>query len=268
MSNNINESIYLGLVEEVLARGVRSKNRTDRDTISIFGAMIELSLLDGFPLLTTKKINFDYVKTELLWFISGSGEIEDLEKYGNPIWKPWKGKPAPYGINWRGFTTFMGDGFDQLGRVIQEIRENPNSRRLVVSAWEPVGIWNNVYCLPPCHYAFQFNVEGRWLDLLWVQRSVDLMVGLPYNIASYSLLLMMVAQVCGLAPRNVVGMFGNVHIYESHISGAIEQMNRTPFDPPRVELGVNVKEIDEFKPDDIVLKNYKCHPFIPFEVIV
>ncbi|MET0343608.1 MAG: thymidylate synthase [Polyangiales bacterium] len=273
---------YLELVRRVLDERERREDRTGTGTLSVFGAQSRYDLRAGFPLLTTKKVLFAGVVRELLWFLRGSTNIQDDLTQHTPIWDAWadaEGELGPiYGHQWRRwggpFTPHAGDtrrlpardelGIDQLAEAIRLIREDPTSRRIVVSAWNVADIPH--MALPPCHALFQFHVSRGRLDLQLYQRSADLALGVPFNIASYALLLMLVARECGLTPGVLIHTLGDAHIYLDHIEGLTLQLTRAPLDPPRVELAD--KPMDQLGFEDIRLVDYQHHPFIRFPVSV
>jgi thymidylate synthase len=256
---------YLDLIRDILDHGERKDDRTGTGTLSIFGAQVRYDLRDGFPLLTTKKVLFSAVVRELLWFLRGSTNIHDGLAEHTPIWNAWaddNGDLGPiYGYQWR---NWGGTGIDQIRRAIDLIKENPSSRRIIVSAWN-VGDLDQMR-LPPCHAFFQFNVCGGHLDLQLYQRSADMALGVPFNIASYALLLMMVANECGLTARHFVHTIGDAHVYLNHVEGLKEQLTREPLPLPRVTVAD--KPVDEVRFEDIELHDYQHHPFIKFKVAV
>ncbi len=267
---------YLSLVKEVMETGAEKRDRTGTGTISIFGAQRKYDLRQGFPLLTTKKVLFDAALWELLWFLRGSTNINDDLVQHTPIWNAWAdadGDLGPiYGYQWRKWETFTADGngvfvkghIDQIQDAINMIKNNPDSRRIIVSAWN-VGDLPRMR-LPPCHAFFQFNVTNGRLDLQLYQRSADLALGVPFNIASYSTLLMMVAQECGLTPGIFTHTTGDTHIYLNHLEGLKLQMTREPFEAPVLKIAK--KPFNELKFEDFKLDNYQHHPFIKFKVAV
>lgn len=274
---NQHDSIYHKILKDTLSEGVLSQDRTGVGTISKFGGEYTFDLKQGFPLLTTKKIHWKSVVGELLWFISGSTNANELEqRYGVTIWKEWadeKGELGPiYGHQWRAWTAFdYGyDGYpeqiDQLSKVIKEIKNNPNSRRLIISAWN-VGDLDNMK-LQPCHAFFQFYVRNNELSCKLTQRSADAFLGVPFNIASYALLTHMIAQVCGLQVGKLIMSFGDLHIYNNHLEQVKEQLKRSSLKPPVLKLNTNVKDIDLFTVDDIILEEYTCHPPIKAKVAI
>ncbi len=267
---------YLDLLRQILTEGEEKEDRTGTGTLSIFGAQARYDLRQGFPLVTTKKVLFDAVVHELIWFIKGATNInDDLTQY-TPIWDAWAddaGNLGPiYGYQWRQWQAYTKEengqiisrGIDQLTHVIQSIKTNPDSRRHIVSAWNVADI--DAMALPPCHTFFQFYVCNGFLDCQLYQRSADFALGVPFNTASYSLLLMMVAQECNLIPRYFIHTFGDAHIYKNHIDGVKQQLQRTPGPLPNVKI--SQKPFFELTFDDIQLLNYEHQPFIKFPVAV
>ena len=265
---------YLDLLQHILADGAVKSDRTGTGTRSVFGYQMRFDLQDGFPLVTTKKVYFSSVVHELLWFIRGATNIHD--NLNTKIWDHWadeQGNLGPiYGYQWRYWEQYTKDQsgqyhkhyIDQLKQVIESIKTNPSSRRHIVTAWNVADI--DKMALPPCHTFFQFNVRGNSLDLQLYQRSADVAIGVPFNIASYALLLMMVAQECELEAGHFVHTFGDAHIYENHIEGVKEQLTRQPDDLPSVTIAK--KPFFELQFDDIVLHNYQPQPFIKFPIAV
>ncbi|QQR89285.1 MAG: thymidylate synthase [Myxococcales bacterium] len=256
---------YLELIEHVLEHGERREDRTGTGTLGIFGTQTRYDLREGFPLLTTKKVLFDAVVRELLWFLKGSTNINDgLSEY-TPIWDAWadeNGELGPiYGKQWR---NWGGQGIDQIGRAIELIKNDPTSRRIIVSAWN-VGDLDKM-ALPPCHAFFQFSVTGNFLDCQLYQRSADLALGVPFNIAIYALLSTMIAQECKLEARYFIHTLGDAHIYLNHVEGLKKQLARKPY--PLPTLRIAHKTFDDISFEDISLENYQHHPFIRFEVAV
>ncbi len=268
---------YLDLVREVLENGQEKSDRTGTGTISIFGAQRKYDLREGFPLVTTKKVRFDAIIRELLWFLRGSTNINDELTQHTPIWNAWadeNGELGPvYGYQWRKWEKFTWDKdhntyqkshIDQIQNALDMIKHNPQSRRIIVTAWNPADLEN--MALPPCHAFFQFYVIDNYLDCQLYQRSADIALGVPYNIASYSALLHMVAQECNLTPRYFVHTLGDAHIYSNHIEGLKEQLTRTPKKLPTLKL--NKKPFWEIQFEDFQLENYNHDPFIKFPVAV
>ncbi|MFP4473167.1 MAG: thymidylate synthase [Candidatus Omnitrophota bacterium] len=267
---------YLELVREVLDHGERKDDRTGTGTISIFGAQKKYDLREGFPLLTTKKVLFSAVVRELLWFLKGSTNINDGLKEYTPIWNAWadeRGELGPiYGYQWRKWERFIEEGegrcrkehVDQISQAIDMIKTHPDSRRIIVSAWNAADI--DRMALPPCHAFFQFYVVNGRLDCQLYQRSADIALGVPFNIASYSLLLIMVAQECGLEPGVFVHTLGDAHIYLNHVDGLKEQLTRTPKPLPRVKVAA--KPVLDVQFEDIELIGYEHDAFIKFPIAV
>lgn len=262
---------YLDLVRHVLDHGEERKDRTGTGTRSVFGTQSRYDLREGFPLVTTKKVLFDAVVHELLWFLRGSTNIHDGLAEHTPIWNAWAdpdGELGPiYGFQWRnwgGEATRDGTGIDQIRAAIDLIRRDPFSRRILVSAWNVADVPR--MRLPPCHLLFQFYVSGSRLDCQLYQRSADLALGVPFNIASYALLQTMIAKECGLEPGVFVHTIGDAHVYLNHVDGLREQLRREPFPLPRVQLAD--KPFDELRFEDVKLVGYQHHPFIKFPVAV
>ncbi|MFS8652385.1 MAG: thymidylate synthase [Caldibacillus sp.] len=261
---------YLQLCEHILKNGVRKKDRTGTGTISVFGYQMRFDLQKGFPLLTTKKMFLKGIIHELLWFLKGDTNIKYLNDHNVHIWDEWadeEGNLGPiYGHQWRSWGTKDGKTIDQISRVIEEIKMNPDSRRLIVSAWN-VGELDEM-ALPPCHILFQFYVADGKLSCHLYQRSADVFLGLPFNIASYSLLTMMVAQVCDLEPGEFIHTTGDTHIYLNHIDQIQLQLTREPRPLPIMKLNPEVKNIFDFKYEDFKLEGYDPHPPIKGKVSV
>ncbi|MEC9071662.1 MAG: thymidylate synthase [Myxococcota bacterium] len=256
---------YLDLVRTILEQGERKEDRTGTGTLSVFGTQSRYDLREGFPLLTTKKVLFAAVVRELLWFLRGATNINDDLTQHTPIWDAWAaedGELGPiYGHQWR---NWGGQGIDQIARVREQLRNNPDSRRMIVSAWN-VGDLDKM-ALPPCHAFFQFYVCGGRLDCQLYQRSGDVALGVPFNIASYALLMIMMAQECDLEPGVFVHTIGDAHIYSNHVEGVRRQLEREPFPLPTVKVAR--KPMDQLQFEDIELCDYQHHPFIRFEVAV
>ena len=256
---------YLDLLRHVLEHGERRTDRTGTGTLSVFGAQTRYDLREGFPLVTTKKVLFPAVVRELLWFLRGSTNIHDGLAEHTPIWNAWAdehGELGPiYGYQWR---NWGGQHIDQIQQAIDTIEKDPTSRRILVSAWNVADLPRMK--LPPCHLLFQFYVQDNWLDCQLYQRSADLALGVPFNIASYALLLAMIAQECRLAPRFFVHTLGDAHIYLNHVEGVKIQLARAPLPPPRLVLAN--KPALEMTFEDIRLESYQHHPFIKFDVAV
>jgi len=261
---------YLDLMRHVLEHGQDRPDRTGVGTRSVFGYQMRFDLQAGFPLLTTKKIPLKAVIVELLWFLRGETNVRWLHQHGVHIWDPWtdaNGDLGPiYGAQWRAWRTADGRVIDQLGRVVEEIRANPTSRRLLVSAWN-VGDLDRM-ALPPCHVLFQFYVHNGRLSCQLYQRSADLFIGVPFNIASYALLTMGVAQVCDLQPGEFVHTFGDVHLYRNHLDLARMQLEREPFPLPQMRLNPSVRRLEDFRYEDFELVGYRAHPHIKAPVAV
>ncbi len=261
---------YLELLRHILENGVRKQDRTGTGTISIFGYQMRFDLAAGFPLLTTKKLHTRSIIYELLWMLKGDTNIAFLNQHGVRIWDEWadsKGNLGPvYGAQWRSWHTSSGETIDQISQVIQSIRQNPDSRRMIVSAWN-VGDIDRM-ALPPCHLLFQFYVADGKLSCQLFQRSADVFLGVPFNIASYALLTSMVAQVCGLQPGDFIHTLGDAHIYLNHLNQAQEQLMRVPYILPTLHLHPDVKDIFAFDYPDIKIQNYHAHPHIKADVSV
>ena len=261
---------YLDLMKHVLEHGARKSDRTGTGTLSVFGAQLRFDLGVGFPLLTTKKVHLKSIVHELLWFLMGDTNVRYLKENGVTIWDEWanaNGDLGPvYGHQWRSWPAPDGRHIDQMGQLIEQIRRNPDSRRLIVSAW-------NVADLPkmallPCHALFQFYVANGRLSCQLYQRSADLFLGVPFNIASYALLTLMVAQVCGLKPGDFVHTFGDTHLYLNHLDQAREQLSRAPRRLPVMKLNPAVKDLFAFKYEDFILESYDPHPAIKAPIAV
>ena len=261
---------YLDLMQRILDTGVRKSDRTGTGTISIFGPQMRFDLAEGFPLVTTKKLHVKSIVHELLWFLRGDTNIAYLRENGVSIWDEWadaNGDLGPvYGHQWRSWPAPGGDSIDQLGQVLAELKRNPDSRRLLVSAWNVADIPKMK--LAPCHAFFQFYVAQGRLSLQLYQRSADFFLGAPFNIASYALLTLMVAQVCGLKPGEFVHTLGDTHLYLNHLEQAREQLARTPRTLPRIRLNPAVTDLFTFRFEDIALEGYDPHPAIKAPVAV
>ncbi len=261
---------YLDLMRAVLERGAKKSDRTGTGTLSLFGHQMRFDLAEGFPLITTKKVHLKSVIHELLWFLSGDTNIRYLKENGVSIWDAWadeRGELGPiYGRQWRSWTAPDGRAIDQIADVVAAIRKNPDSRRLIVSAWNVADI--DRMALAPCHCLFQFYVaEGR-LSCQLYQRSADILLGLPFNIASYALLTMMVGQVSGLRPGEFIHTLGDAHLYANHLDQARLQLTRAPRQLPTMRINPDVHSIFDFVYSDFVLENYDPHPHIRAEVAV
>lgn len=261
---------YLDLLQHVLDNGVQKEDRTGTGTRSVFGYQMRFNLEDGFPLLTTKKLHLRSIIYELLWFLRGDTNIQYLHDHKVSIWDEWadaNGDLGPvYGSQWRSWPDGKGGTIDQISNVVRQIKENPDSRRLMVTAWNPAEI--EEMALPPCHCLFQFYVENGRLSCQLYQRSADIFLGVPFNIASYSLLTMMMAQSTGLKPGDFVHTFGDAHIYNNHIEQCQLQLTREPRKLPTMRLNPEKKDIFSFDYDDFTLENYDPHPHIKGEVSV
>lgn len=261
---------YHDLMRRILSEGVRKEDRTGTGTLSIFGHQMRFDLADGFPAVTTKKLHFRSIIHELLWFLKGETNIAYLKENGVSIWDEWadeNGELGPvYGAQWRSWRTAGGDTIDQIDRLIREIERNPDSRRLIVSAWN-VGELKEMK-LPPCHVLFQFYVADGRLSCQLYQRSADVFLGVPFNIASYALLMMMVAQVTGLQAGEFIHTFGDAHLYLNHLEQVHTQLARDPFPLPTMRLNPGVTSIFDFTYDDFTLENYQSHPRISAPVAV
>src|SRR5215831_14257229 len=261
---------YLDLMELVLTRGVEKHDRTGTGTLSVFGHQMRFALAEGFPLLTTKKLHLKSIIHELLWFLAGDSNIRYLQEHGVRIWDEWadeRGELGPvYGHQWRSWPAQDGQTIDQIANVIAMIKRNPDSRRLIVTAWNPADV--EKMALPPCHCLFQLYVaEGR-LSCQLYQRSADIFLGVPFNIASYALLTMMVAQVTGLTPGDFVHSFGDAHLYLNHLEQADEQLKRIPRALPHMEINPEVRSLFNFAYEDLKLVGYDPHPAITAKVAV
>jgi len=274
---------YLDLLQNILDKGSRKADRTGTGTISLFGYQMRFNLADGFPAVTTKKLHFKSIIHELLWFLSGDTNIRYLNEHGVTIWNDWatpEGELGPvYGAQWRNWIAADGRRIDQIAQLLEDIRERPDSRRHIVSAWNPALLPDESLsprenaalgrqALPPCHTMFQFNVTDGRLSCQLYQRSADVFLGVPFNIASYALLTMMVAQVVGLEPGDFVHTFGDVHIYLNHLEQVETQLSRSPFPLPRMQINPGVQDLFAFRYEDFELQNYQCHPAIRAPIAV
>ncbi len=261
---------YLDLLQTILDSGVQKEDRTGTGTLSVFGYQMRFNLEHGFPLITTKKLHLKSIIHELLWFLRGETNIRYLRENGVRIWDEWadeNGNLGPvYGSQWRSWRTADGHSIDQISNLVEQIRTTPSSRRLLVSAWN-VGEIDKM-ALPPCHALFQFYVANGRLSCQLYQRSADVFLGVPFNIASYSLLTLMIAQVTGLKPGDFVHTFGDVHLYSNHFDQAKIQLSRQPFPLPQMRINPNVHSIFDFAYDDFSLEDYQAHPHIKAEVSV
>jgi thymidylate synthase len=261
---------YLQLIRSVKEKGVRRGDRTGVGTLGIFGYQMRFDLAAGFPAVTTKRLHFKSIIHELLWFLQGDTNIAYLKQHGVRIWDEWadeNGDLGPvYGYQWRSWPAPDGGSIDQMARLVHQLKSNPNSRRHVVSAWNPADV--DKMALPPCHCLFQFFVADGRLSCQLYQRSADIFLGVPFNIASYSLLTMMVAQVTGLAPGEFVHTLGDAHLYLNHLQQAEEQLQREPLPPPQMHLNKQVQSLFDFSYDDFRLENYQHHPHIAAPIAV
>ena len=259
------DKIYFDLINDILENGIEKSDRTGTGTISVFGRQVRYNLEDGFPILTTKRVHWKSVVGELLWFLKGDTNIKWLKENGISIWDEWADKDGNlgpiYGHQWRSW-----NGLDQIKQLIQQIKTNPDSRRLIVSAWNVGDIPQ--MALAPCHTMFQFYVVNSKLSCQLYQRSCDALLGNPFNVASYALLTHMIAQVCGLGVGEFIHTFGDLHIYSNHREQLKEQLSRTPYPMPKLILNPEVKDIDSFTFEDIKLENYQHHPAIKAKVAV
>ena len=261
---------YLDLMQHVLEHGTRKEDRTGTGTLSVFGHQMRFNLAEGFPLVTTKKLHLRSILHELLWFLRGDTNIAYLKENGVSIWDEWadeQGELGPvYGYQWRSWPTPDGGHVDQIRQVVDQIKNNPDSRRLIVSAWNVAFI--EQMALPPCHAFFQFYVADGRLSCQLYQRSADIFLGVPFNIASYALLTMMMAQVCGLKPGDFVHTLGDAHLYLNHLDQAREQLSREPHPLPGMRVNPEVKDIFAFRFEDFELHDYTFHPHIKAPVAV
>jgi thymidylate synthase len=261
---------YLDLMRRIRTDGVFKSDRTGTGTYSVFGHQMRFDLSAGFPLVTTKKVFMKAIVHELLWFLQGSTNVRYLQEHGVHIWDEWaddQGELGPvYGSQWRSWPTPDGGTIDQIAKVVDQIRRTPDSRRLIVSAWNVAEV--DQMALPPCHTLFQFYVANGRLSCQLYQRSADVFLGVPFNIASYALLTMMIAQVTRLSPGDFVHTFGDAHLYANHLEQADLQLAREPYPLPTLELNPEVTNISAFRYDDIKLKGYKSHPAIKAPIAV
>lgn len=261
---------YLDFMRFVLEKGIRKEDRTKTGTLSWFGYQMRFDLNQGFPLVTTKKCHLRSIIHELLWFLKGDTNITYLNENGVSIWDEWadeKGDLGPvYGKQWRSWSQPNGETLDQISQVIELIRRDPDSRRLLVSAWNVADLEN--MALAPCHCLFQFYVVQGRLSCQLYQRSADIFLGVPFNIASYALLTMMIAQITGLALGDFVHTFGDAHLYLNHLEQAKSQLTRSPFPLPKVQINPAIRDINDFRYEDFVLTDYQCHPVIKAPIAV
>jgi thymidylate synthase len=261
---------YLDLLQHILDTGVRKQDRTGTGTVSVFGYQMRFDLQKGFPLVTTKKLHLRSIIHELLWFLKGETNIAYLKENGVSIWDEWadeNGDLGPvYGKQWRSWEGANGQTIDQISQVLHQVKNNPDSRRMIVNAWNVADLPE--MALMPCHALFQFYVANGRLSCQLYQRSADVFLGVPFNIASYALLTMMMAQVCGLEPGEFIHTFGDVHIYSNHLEQVQLQLTREPFPLPAMKLNPDVTDLFNFKFEDFTLENYQCHPAIKAPVAV
>ena len=261
---------YLDLLRHILDHGLRKEDRTGTGTLSVFGYQARYDLQAGFPLLTTKQLHVKSIIYELLWILNGDTNVRYLQERGVRIWNEWadeQGELGPvYGAQWRAWQAPGGQTIDQIAQVIEQLKTNPHSRRLIVSAWNVAEI--EAMALPPCHLLFQFYVAGGRLSCQLYQRSADAFLGVPFNIASYALLTLMVAQVCDLQPGEFVHTFGDLHLYLNHLEQARLQITRQPYPLPHMKINPQVRSIFDFQYEDFELLDYTAHPHIKAEVSV
>lgn len=262
---------YLDLLQRILDEGATKTDRTGTGTKSVFGHQMRFDLADGFPLLTTKKLHLKSIIHELLWFLAGDTNVRYLQEHGVRIWNEWAdpetGELGPvYGHQWRSWPDYKGGTIDQISQVVEQLRHHPDSRRMLVSAWNPAEV--DEMALPPCHCLFQFYVADGRLSLQLYQRSADTFLGVPFNIASYALLLQMMAQVTGFEPGEFIHTTGDTHLYLNHIEQARLQLTREPRPLPRMIINPDVKNIFDFRYEDFTLEGYDPHPHIKAEVSV
>ena len=261
---------YLQLMRHVLENGVRKEDRTGTGTLSVFGYQMRYDLGEGFPVVTTKKLHLRSIIHELLWFLRGDTNVRYLRDNGVSIWDEWaddNGELGPvYGYQWRSWPAPDGEHIDQITQVVEQLASNPDSRRIIVSAWNVAQI--DKMALPPCHAFFQFYVADGKFSCQLYQRSADIFLGVPFNIASYALLTMMLAQVSGLEPGDFVHTLGDAHLYLNHLEQAELQLSRTPYPLPTMKINPEVKDIFDFSFDDFELVGYRCHPHIKAPVAV
>lgn len=261
---------YLDFMRHVREQGVFKEDRTGTGTYSVFGYQMRFNLTDGFPLITTKKCHLKSIIHELLWFLKGDTNIRYLKENGVTIWDEWadeQGNLGPvYGYQWRSWPTPNGGAIDQISNLVHMIKANPDSRRLIVSAWNPALV--DEMALPPCHALFQFYVANGKLSCQLYQRSADIFLGVPFNIASYALLTMMIAKVCGLELGDFVWTGGDCHLYSNHLEQADLQLSRKPFPLSSMKINPDIKDLFDFKFEDFELQNYQCHPAIKAPIAV
>ncbi len=261
---------YLQLLEDILAHGTNKDDRTGTGTLSVFGRQLRFNLSEGFPLITTKKLHLPSIIHELLWFISGETNVRYLQENGVNIWNEWADEKGDlgevYGKQWRSWESSQAPPIDQLADVIKQIKLNPDSRRLLVNAWNVAKISN--MALPPCHYSYQFWVAEGQLSCLFNMRSVDCFLGLPFNIASYAFLTHMVAQQCDLKPGEVIFSGGDVHLYQNHLTQAHQQLTRNPHPLPKLKFNRKPPSLFDYQFTDFAILDYQAHPHIKAEVAI
>ncbi|MBQ5705489.1 MAG: thymidylate synthase [Bacteroidaceae bacterium] len=261
---------YLDLLDRILKEGTKKEDRTGTGTISVFGHQMRFNLEEGFPCLTTKKLHLKSIIHELLWFLAGDTNVKYLQENGVRIWNEWADENGDlghvYGYQWRSWPDYKGGHIDQISEVVETLKKNPDSRRIIVNAWNVADIEN--MNLPPCHAMFQFYVADGRLSLQLYQRSADCFLGVPFNIASYALLLQMMAQVTGLKAGDFIHTLGDAHLYLNHIEQAKLQLTREPYALPKMKINPDVKDIFSFKFEDFSLEDYTAHPHIKAEVSV
>lgn len=261
---------YLDLLDHVLKNGVEKTDRTGTGTISVFGYQMRFPLENGFPMVTTKKLHLKSILYELLWFLKGETNIDFLTRNGVSIWNEWADSNGElghvYGYQWRSWPSYNGEGIDQISQVIHSIKHNPDSRRHIVSAWNVADLDN--MALPPCHVLFQFYVANGKLSCSMYQRSADIFLGVPFNIASYALLTHMIAQVTGLKPGEFIHTLGDAHIYLNHLEQVKLQLTRQPYELPKLKINPEVKNIFDFSYSDFQIESYQSHPHIKGEISV
>ena len=261
---------YLDLMKYVRESGTEKGDRTGTGTLSVFGYQMRFNLEEGFPLVTTKKVHLKSIIYELLWFLKGSTNIDYLNEHGVSIWDEWadeRGELGPvYGAQWRSWPTQDGNSIDQISEVINQIKTNPDSRRLIVSAWNVSQI--DSMALPPCHAMFQFYVANGKLSCQLYQRSADIFLGVPFNIASYALLILIIAKVTGLKPGEFIHTLGDAHLYLNHLDQVDEQLKREPFPPPKVTISRDIKNVLDLEYEDFSLEDYESHPHISAPIAI
>lgn len=261
---------YLHLLQHILDEGVHKGDRTGTGTLSVFGHQMRFNLKEGFPLLTTKKLHLKSIIHELLWFLKGDTNVKYLQENGVRIWNEWADENGDlghvYGYQWRSWPDYKGGNIDQISEIIRQIKETPDSRRIIVCAWNVAEI--DEMALPPCHLLFQFYVANNRLSCQLYQRSADTFLGVPFNIASYALLTMMVAQICNLQPGDFIHTTGDTHLYINHLEQARLQLTRSPKPLPKMRINPEVKSIFDFKFEDFSLEDYDAYPHIPAIVSV